>query len=639
MKYLNQPLFVKGMQLRNRLVMPPMVTNFASEDGAVTNRMIRYYSERAKGGVGLIIVEMTYPHVTGKAFPCMLGVHDEKFVPGLNELSEAIKSYGACAGLQIGHAGRQTSREICGRSPMAPSAVPLKGSVEPPQEMLTEEIHEMVRAFGSAALRAKRAGFDAVELHGTHGYLLNQFLSPYTNQRSDSYGGSFENRLRFPVEVVQEVRAKIGEDYPLILRLCANEYLEGAEGITLELAKKIAPRLVEAGIDILHVTGGIGETGDHLIQPLYYDHCYNVYLAEGVKHVVGITPVIAAGSVIDPHMADQILEQGKADLIAVGRGLIADPMFPKKAEEQRAHEIRRCIRCNECSGRLRSGFRISCAVNPLVGDEAKAELKPATKTKRVLVAGAGPAGMETARILALRGHEVTLCERSDSLGGLLRIASVPNWKKDLLSLMGWLERELERSDVTVRCNTEVTSGYIHEFNPDVLVVATGSIPSKPTMPGIESSPTAVEVFQGAAVADNVIVCGGGLVGCEVGWYLAEQNKAVTIVEMLHDIGMDMEPRSRIAIVRKLGQHNVKVVCDFRVESIVPGEGVIGIEKDGGKREVSGQTMVVALGFDSNRLLADSKSKSYETYVIGDAKEPRRIIDAIREANHISRFEI
>jgi thioredoxin reductase len=504
--------------------------------------------------------------------------------------------------------------------------------------MSTEEIREMVRAFGSAALRAKRAGFDAVELHGTHGYLLNQFLSPYTNRRTDRYGGSFENRLRFPIEVVQEVRAKIGEDYPLIFRLCGNEYLENGEGITLPLAKRIAPELAKAGIHMLHVTGGIGDTGDHLIQPLYYDHGYNVYLAEGIKETVADIPVIAAGSITDPNMMEEVLGKGKADLVAVGRGLIADAMFFKDSQEE-PDAIRPCIRCNECSRRLRSGFRVSCAVNPLVGDEAKDDLKPATKTKRVLVAGAGPAGMETARILSLRGHRVTLCERSDFLGGLLRVASVPSWKKDLLSLMGWLERRLEKSDVTINYHTEVNAEYIREFNPDVLVIATGSIPSRPKMPGIESAPTAVEVFQGATVGDNVIVCGGGLVGCEVGWYLAEQKKAVTIVEMLDDIGLDMEPRSRTAIARKLDQNNVKVLCDFKVESIVPGRGVIGIEKGGGKRELSGQTMVLALGFDSNRLSGDSKSKSCETYVIGDAKEPRRIIDAIREANHISRFEI
>ena len=638
MEHLIQPLFVKGMELRNRLVMPPMATNFASEDGAVTNRMIRYYSERAQGVVGLIIVEMTYPHITGKAFPCMLGLDDDKFLPGLNELAEAVKSYGACAAIQIGHAGRQTSRGVCGHVPMAPSPIPLKGSAELPREMSIEEIQEVVRAFGSAALRAKKAGFDAIELHGTHGYLLNQFLSPYTNQRTDAYGGNFENSLRFPVEVIQEVRANVGEDYPLIFRLCGNEYLEKEQGITLPLAKEIALRLVETGVDMLHVTGGTGETGDHLIQPLYYDHGYNVYLAEGIKGAVADIPVIAAGSITDPLMIEDILEKGKADLVAVGRGLIADAVFFKKTQEE-PDEIRPCIRCNECSRRLRGGLRISCAVNPLVGDEAKGELKPATKRKRVLIAGAGPAGMETARILALRGHEVTLCERSDSLGGLLRIASVPSWKKDLLALMGWLERQLETSEVIVHCNTEVTSEYIHEFNPDVLVVATGSVPSKPNMPGVESAMIALEVFKGVAVGDRVIVCGGGLVGCETAWYLAEQKKAVTIVEMLDDIAMDMEPRSRVAILKKLSDHGIHVICNFKVESIVPGRGVIGMEKEGVKREVPGETVLLALGFDPSRLSADAKGKFYETYVIGDAKEPRRIMDAIREANHISRFEI
>lgn len=627
------------MRLPNRLVMPPMVTNFASEEGAVTKSMIRYYTERAKGGMGLIIIEMSSPDPTGKAFPCMLGVHHDKFLPGLNELAETIKAYGSCVALQIGHAGRQTSREICGHPIMAPSPIPVKGMVEIPREMSTEEIQRIIHTFGAAAQRAKRAGFDAVELHGTHGYLINQFLSPYTNKRADDYGGNFENRLRFAIEVIQEVRSKVGENYPIIFRLCANEYLQGVESITLDVAKKIAPRLVQAGIDILHVTGGMGETGDHLIQPLYYSLGYNVYLAKGVKQAVGITPVIAAGSITDPYLADQVLAQGEADLIAVGRGIIADLMFPKKAEENRAREIRRCIRCNECTARLRSGYRISCAVNPLVGREAESELRPVKRPKKVLVAGAGPAGMEAARVLALRGHEVSLCEKSNSFGGLVRIAAVPPWKKDLTALIDWLTFQLDQSHVAVHLKEEVTPEYIEKFDPDVLVVSTGSTPVKPKIPGIESAVTALDVLKGATIGDRVIVCGGGLVGCETAWYLAEQNKRVTIVEMLDEIAADMEARSKMAILRKLGEHNVDVICNLRMEKIRPGEGIAGIDKKRNSREIKGDTVVLAMGFEPNQSLWDVGETPYESYLIGDAKKPRRIIDAIHEANHIARFQI
>lgn len=299
MKHVLEPLSIKGMKLRNRLVMPPMATNFASEDGAVTEQIVTYYRERAKGGAGLIIVEMSYIQPSGKGFPCMLGVHNDRFLPGLNELAEAIKSYGACAALQIGHAGRQTRSGISGHRILAPSAIPSKGTTEVPKELSIEEIQDIIHAFGAAALRAKSTGFDAVELHGTHGYLLNEFLSPYTNRRADAYGGSFENRLRCAVEVIQEARSRVGEDYPLIFRLCANEYLEDGEGITLEAAKKIAPRLAEAGIDILHITGGIGETRDHVVQPLYYKQGYHVHLAEGIKQSVGNIPVITAGSITE----------------------------------------------------------------------------------------------------------------------------------------------------------------------------------------------------------------------------------------------------------------------------------------------------------------------------------------------------
>ena len=639
MKHLLEQLVVKGMELRNRLVMPPMVTNFASKDGELTKKMIDYYSERARGGAALIIVEMSYPHPTGKGFPCMLGIYSDAFIPGLNELAEAIKSHGACAALQIGHAGRQTSSDISGHAIVAPSAIPSKGTVEMPKEMSIQEIQEIVHAFGNAAVRAKRAGFDAVELHGTHGYLLNEFLSPYTNKRTDAYGGSFENRLRFPLEVIKEVRSKIGETYPLIFRLCANEYTEGGEGISLDLAKKIAPRLVETGINILHITGGIHETRDHIVQPLYYSQGYHAYLAEGIKQVVAATPVITAGSITDPYMADQILEEGKADLIAVGRGLIADPMFLKKTKGGRVEEIRRCIRCNECVGRLRSGCRISCTVNPAVGKEAYDELRPAKKAKRVLVVGAGPAGMEAARILSIRGHEVTLCEKTDGLGGLLRISSIPPWKKDLLALLDWLKAQLGRSKVAVNLNTEVNPEYIARFNPDVLILSTGSTPSKPDISGIESAITAVDVLKGVAVSDRVVICGGGLVGCEVAWYLAELNKKVTIVEMLDQIGMDMENASRMVILKKLHEHSADIVCNLKMEKIIPGEGIVGIDKVQTRREIRGDTVVLAMGFEPNRTLFDIKDKSYEVYLIGDAKEPRRIIDAMREANHTARFQV
>ncbi|UCF73598.1 MAG: FAD-dependent oxidoreductase [Deltaproteobacteria bacterium] len=639
MKHLLGPLTVKGMELRNRLVMPPMATNFASEDGAVTKQSIGYYRERAKGGAALIIVEMSYVHLTGKAFPCMLGVYDDKFLPGLNELAEAIKSYGAGAALQIGHAGRQTRSEISGHRILAPSAIPSRGTAEVPKEMSAGEIVEITHAFGNAALRAKNAGFDAVELHGTHGYLLNQFLSPYTNKRTDIYGGSFENRLRFPLEVIQEVRSKAGEDYPLIFRLCANEYIEGDEAITLDVAKRIAPRLVEAGIDILHITGGMGETRDHVIQPLYYGHGYHVYLAEGIKRVVGSIPVITAGSITDPYMAEKILEDEKADLIAMGRGLIADPMFPNKIKEGKIKEIRRCIRCNECIGRFRRGYRISCSVNPTVGKETHSELRPAKEPRRVLIAGAGPAGMEAARILSLRGHEVTLCEKGDEPGGLLRITTVPGWKKDILALVDWLKTQLEKSSVTVHLNTEVTPEYITKFGPDVLVVATGSTPRKPNIPGIESAITAIDVLEGVAVGDRVVICGGGLVGCEIAWYLAELNKRVTIVEMLDEVAADMETGTRTAILKELREHEADIICNLRMEEIIPGKGILGVDKKLTRREIEGDTVVLAMGFDPNRALFDGKNKSYEVYGIGDAKEPRRIIDAIREADHIARFGI
>ncbi|MBW1782312.1 MAG: FAD-dependent oxidoreductase [Deltaproteobacteria bacterium] len=639
MTTLLEPMVINGMELKNRVIMPPMVTNFATEDGGVTERMVRYYGRRARGGVGLVIVEMSFPHPTGKAFPCMLGVHHDRFIPGLNELAETIQAHGACAALQIGHAGRQTSQAVSGYPIVAPSPVPIPGMREVPKEMSISEIDEVIEAFGDAAFRAKRAGFDAVELHGTHGYLLNQFLSPYTNQRTDAYGGDFEKRMRFPVEVINEVRSRVGEHYTVLFRLCGNEYLNGEKGLTLSLAKQIAPRLVEAGVDMLHVTGGIGETGDHLIQPLYYDRAYNVYLAEGIKEVVGETPVAAAGSITDPHLADQILSEGRADLVAVGRGLIADPDFVNKTKEGASDQIRSCIRCNECTGRLKKGFRVSCTVNPMMGREGEEEWRPAEEAKKILVVGGGPAGMEAARILCLRGHTVTLCEKGDSLGGLLQVAAVPEWKRELLGLLEWLKMQLRECGVDIHLNTEATPQYVKAFKPDALILCTGSVPQRPAVPGVESALTAIDVLQGAVVGDEVIICGGGFVGCETGWYLAEQKKRVTIVEMLPELAMDMEVRSRTALLKKLDEHGVTADCHFKMEGIIPKQGVVGIDKEGAKREINGDTVVLATGFESSRPLLDPEQECREFYVIGDAKRPRRIMDAMREANHIARFVI
>ncbi len=629
-----EPIQIGPMKVKNRIVMPSMVTNYATTDGAVTERFKTYHQTRAKGGVGLITVEATYVHPSGKGFQNQLGIYKDELIPGLKSLTEVVHGCGAKIAVQLYHAGRQTTSKVTGMSVVAPSPIPCPVKQEMPRELSLDEIKELVEAFGQAARRAKEAGFDTVEIHGAHGYLLNQFLSPYSNKRTDEYGGAFENRMRFPLEVVKKVREEVGEDFAVIYRMSAEEYVPG--GLTLEDTRVFARKLVEAGIDALHISGGVYESSAMIIQPAAIPQGCFVENAAAIKEAInGEVPVIVVGRIKDPVMAEQILREGKADLVAMGRALLADPELPKKVSEDRVEEIRKCIGCNQgCIDRLFQDLDITCLANALTGYEAEFDIEtPAEKKKKVLVIGGGPGGLEAARVAALRGHEVVLYEKQAELGGQMRIAAVPPYKEEINDLTAFLINQVKKSDIVIEMGREADERTVQEIRPDAVIVATGSEPIIPKIPGVDQEKvvTAHEVLMGSvSVGEKVVIIGGGLVGCETAEFLADKGKQVTVVEMLDDIAVDVGSLTRALLLNRMVEKKITVLTKSKVREIT-AEGVI-IEKEKGTEEITGiDTVVIAVGSrPRDNLLKSLKGQDIPVYAIGDCVKPRKIIDAIHE---------
>ncbi len=632
-----EPVNIGNVELRNRLVMPPMGTNFAAEDGSVTQRAIDYYRERARGGVGLVIVEGAYVHPLGKGSNMQMSLIDDDKIPGLSRLAKAIQAEGARAAIQLFHAGRQVSSMIIGTQPISASDVPCMLVREPPRPMTLEEIEETIEAFGEAARRIKDAGFDAVEIHAAHGYLINQFLSPLTNLRKDKYGGHFEGRTRFLVDIVQRIRKKVGKEFPIICRMNGDDYFEG--GITLQEAKRIAQVVEKAGVDAIHVSGGIydSEYGESTA-PMWLPRGFMVTLAQGIKEVVDI-PIIAVGRINKVKLAEEILEKGQADLVSMGRALITDPELPKKAMEDRLEEIRPCIACNEgCLNMLLFLKSVTCILNAAVGREEEFRIKPAEKPKRVLVVGGGVGGMEFARVAALRGHHVSLYEKNNELGGQVLLASVPSYKYELKNIVPYFRHELERLGVDVHLGEEISESVIDDLDPDVVCIATGSSTVIPNIPGIKGDNVvlATDVLADKAqVGETVVILGGGEIGLELGYHLAEQGKKVSIIEQRKRVATEMIPAFNYYVRHKFAEFGGKLITLATVIEVT-NEGAV-FEKEGQKILEKADTVVVALGTEPNRILFENlKSKISEIYAVGDAIERGKIMDAVHGAAEIAR---
>ncbi len=633
-----EPTKIGTLNLANRIVMAPMFSQFASSKGEVTSRMINYYEKRAKSGVGLLMVETTCVDYPLGTFTRELRIDKDIFIARLHELVNIIHSYNIKTSIQLHHAGRQTyTGATGGLRPVSASEVPSGSPGVLSKALSVEEIKALVEKFADGAERAKQAGFDAIEIHGAHGYLIGQFLSPFTNKRTDEYGGNLTNRMRFPLEIIEAVRDRVGRDYPVLYRISGHEYIEG--GLTIDDSKLVAKKLEEIGVEAIHVSAGLRETGYWYEQPMYLPRGCLVDLAEKIKKEVEI-PVIAVGRINDILLAERILKEDKADLIAMGRAFLSDPFFLKKAKVGKFEDIRKCIACVD--GCIENLFRrkgITCTVNPEVGMEGRYHLTPANQKKKIVIVGGGPAGMQAALVGKLRGHEIILYEEKEKLGGQLIIASIPPSKREIEEITNWLINQIKKHGILLELNTKATVDLILDENPDAVILATGASPQIPKIPGIEKDHvmTAEDVLsnENKLTGNNVTVVGAGMIGCEVADYIASKNKKVTLVarrRYAHDVPARIKP----VLFKRFKEKSVVIIKGWELLEVKDKSALFINIHNNDKSELVTDQIVNATGYVANKDLAiELETKFKPVYMIGDCVEPRKLINAIHEGYRVA----
>jgi len=630
------PLPIGGLLVENRIVMPAMATNFLN-DGTVPERLIGYYRARARGGAGLLVTEAAAVQaVPGSPLSRFhLNLSEDRFVPSLKALTDAVHEKGGKIAVQLSHLGRQVTAAFSGTTPVAPSPIPCPVTREIPRELAGEEIEEIVRCFIRAAIRAREAGFDAVELHGCHGYLIGQFFSPLSNGRTDRFGGTVEGRSRFAVEIIRGIKEALGRSFPVIARINGEDGVPG--GLTVEDMKKIAPFLTGAGADALHVSAGVYGSSRATVAPMYEEPGCYVSLAERIREEVTV-PVIAVGRINTPELAEEILRAGRADFVAMGRALLADPELPLKASSGRTDEIIPCLGCNQgCIDRINASMMtgrtegITCLVNPRVGREGETEITVVKEKKHVLVAGGGPGGLEAALTAARRGHEVTLWEKRGVLGGQLRLAGQVPGRASFLRYVEFMERSLRQAGVTVILNRPATGEAVLAERPDRVIVATGAVPVLPSF--MRRGCTAWDVLRGNLPEGKAfVVLGGGAVGLETAHFLACRGKEVTILEATGRFGGDMGGIDAFYLRRFLRERKVRMERSALVREVTERE--IFYSLGGEEKRMTGfDAVVAALGARPEHSLADELEASgveIDVTVIGDARSPRKALEAVRE---------
>ncbi|MDR1064834.1 MAG: FAD-dependent oxidoreductase [Oscillospiraceae bacterium] len=645
------PLRIGGITLRSRMCSAPMGFPYITETGLVTNEMTAFYELRAKGGAAIVTVSEAVTHPTGKSHGRLLSLYADGALQGLTDLARAIKRHGAAASIELNHGGMFSEMDIPGDSRDAeivkygPSELVLPDGKRV-REMPNEMIDDIVASFVRGAALVKRAGFDIVMIHGGHGWLIEQFLSPAVNRRTDKYGGSPENRARLALEITTAVRAAVGRDFPIELRISGEERIEGGYGIkdAVEFAK-----LVEGNIDLLHVSAGFGEDGFADTHPsVFAPHGANVHLAAEIKRHVSV-PVATVGGLNDPGEMERIIASGKADLVCMARALLADPELPRKVESNRADEIMRCLRCFTCHAeRMLTQTRV-CAVNPIIGRELEAGVSgpgygrleaPGGEKKRVLVAGGGPGGMTAALTAARRGHSVILCEKGHALGGaLLSEAGIP-FKSGVFDFIKTRERQMRLAGVDIRFGAEVTPEFVRRIAPDALIVAVGAEQIVPPIPGIQREnviPASVLPERISELGRSAVVLGGGLVGCETAVFLAQRGIKTAVVEMGPRLAPDANPRHG-PILLKLVSQLAEIHVNTRGTAVSErgltaaeenGEGFLGEEF-----LIEADTVIVAAGMRPRRSIADAlRSLAPETAFVGDCVAAKNIREAVFRGYH------
>ncbi len=630
-KHLFTPIKIGNIELPNRIVMLAMGSHFVQANKP-DPRWRDFYAARAKGGAGLIIVPVNpLPTPSPDEVPAM---YDDRAMEDFRELVEIVHGHGAkicahfCCDLEV-------PTPDGGSEYVGPSDMPASRHEPAIRGVSVGEIRKMVEGYGEATRRSRKAGFDIVEYHFGVGMFLNRFISSATNFRTDEYGGSIENRLRFPLEIIASARQEAGEDFPLMCRISADELMP--KGHTLKETAVVAPMLVEAGLAALNVQVGMHQSPVPTVDMSVPRGGY-VHIAEAVKKMVDV-PVVGTYRINDPVLADNIIAEGKADLVGMARAMLADPEFANKAKEGRFEDIRPCIACCACIDRVvAERTTVGCAVNPGVGHEAEGPLQKASKGKKVLVVGGGPGGMQAAFTAAERGHQVTLVDKGNKLGGQLLVAAIPPHKEELTGLVNYLAAQVKKSGVEVQLGREITPEEIVTAAPDAVIIATGAVPIIPNIPCDEriNPVTAIDVLKGnVAVGEKVAIVGGGLVGCETALHLAKAGKQVTILEMLPRIGADIGPSNRWITLMHLVEAGVVMKPKSKVIGFTPS----GVEFHCAETTelLEADTVILAVGLKpDDALSAHLQGMIPEVYSIGDCVQPRRLGEAIEEGLDVAR---
>jgi 2,4-dienoyl-CoA reductase-like NADH-dependent reductase (Old Yellow Enzyme family)/thioredoxin reductase len=628
-----QPFQLENLSLPNRIVMTTIKLGYGTQKGEVTNRHIAFYVRRAQGEVGLITSEPLYVQRNGRELATQLGIYSDDLLPGLRKLVDAVHRAGGLMMAHMNHAGRVANPQLIpAKDLVSASDVLCPANQVIPRPLDQSEIAEVVAAFSAAARRSRQANFDAIEIPFSHEYLIHQFLSPHSNLREDEYGGTFENRLRFGTQVIAAVRQQVGSDFPIVVRLNATDYVEG--GLTIEDAIEIARHLQVLGVNAVSVTSGtMCESVPFCLYPSGTPKANLLPMAARIRGAI-LLPVIVAGRIRTPAVAQKALAIGQTDLIGLGRPFLADPDWVRKTANGDEQAILLCAACHQgCLAQLRKGQGTTCMYNPLTGREAEIKIAPVEQPRHIMVVGAGPAGLEAAIIAAQRGHRVTLHERGNHLGGQLFLASRAPHKEEFLDVIGYLSVMVERIGVAVHLGTQVTPQMVLSAYPDAVIIATGAIPFTIPFPGLNDAHwmLASDLFEGIAQVETstAFVIGGGLVGLEVADFLAGLGKRVMVVEMLPDVGADMDPLAKSMLLRRLNRQGVAIHTDTRVTSLTSNHALA--QKADTAIRFPIETVIMAVGARPERDLADKLEDSgSELHIIGDAFQPRKALEAIWE---------